>query len=74
MTSAPGEELVRAANLTPQCEGYSEQYSEDTDPTIANVFATAAFRFGHSQIQVSLYRFMIDPDADPRYLYLLDRS
>ncbi|XP_043235689.1 peroxidase-like [Amphibalanus amphitrite] len=46
-----GEELAQSASLLPQTEGYFTGYSEQIDPTISNVFATAAFRFGHSQIQ-----------------------
>ncbi|XP_037094384.1 peroxidase-like [Pollicipes pollicipes] len=46
-----GEKLARSAGLLPLKEGYFYGYSNTTDPTIANVFATAAFRFGHSQIQ-----------------------
>ncbi|KAF0293214.1 Peroxidasin [Amphibalanus amphitrite] len=46
-----GEDLAQSASLLPQTEGYFTGYSEQIDPTISNVFATAAFRFGHSQIQ-----------------------
>ncbi|XP_007894576.2 eosinophil peroxidase [Callorhinchus milii] len=40
-------------------------YDETIDPRIANVFATAAFRFGHLSIQPTLFRFDENYQSDP---------
>ncbi|KAF2366503.1 hypothetical protein FHG87_002743 [Trinorchestia longiramus] len=37
-------------NLWLERDGYSGAYNESVDPTTPNVFATAAFRFGHSLV------------------------
>ncbi|XP_062615951.1 peroxidase-like protein 3 [Saccostrea cucullata] len=34
--------------------GYEARYDQETDPSVKNVFAAAAFRFGHSQIPPQL--------------------
>lgn len=44
-----GLELVR--------KGYYEGYDPDVNPTVANAFSTAAYRFGHSLVQHSFVRF-----------------
>lgn len=38
-------------------EGYYEGYDPSINPNIANAFAAAAYRFGHSLVQHSFVRF-----------------
>jgi len=44
-------------------KGYYEGYDSTVNPTIANSFSTAAYRFGHSLVQRSFVRF--DSDHKP---------
>ncbi|BES90095.1 Animal haem peroxidase [Nesidiocoris tenuis] len=43
-----GQEIMDRYNLTLLDEGFFTAYDENLDPTVANSFATAAFRFAHS--------------------------
>ncbi|CAG0916970.1 unnamed protein product [Notodromas monacha] len=43
-------------NLKLQRNGYYEGYNISINPTVANAFGTAAFRFGHSLVQPKLKR------------------
>ena len=43
--------------MHPKDSGYSENYDPLVNPTITNVFGTAAFRFGHSLIQGQIESF-----------------
>jgi len=43
-------------------EGYYKDYRPNLNPAIANGFATAAYRFGHSMVQSFMLRWL--PNAD----------
>lgn len=46
-----GPDYMRTFELQPRQRGYTKLYNPETDATITNAFATAAYRFGHSMIQ-----------------------
>ena len=45
-----GSRFMERYMLYPIDKGFTNQYDDDFDPRVTNAFATAAFRFGHSQI------------------------
>lgn len=51
-----GKEVCRLFDLELLHDGYYEGYDIRINPTVANSFAAAAFRFGHSLIQGSYMR------------------
>lgn len=51
-----GREVIRLFDLELRSSGYFEGYDLKTNPTIANSFSAAAFRFGHSMVQHTLMR------------------
>jgi len=42
--------LMKTYKLSPLKKGYSTDYSDAVDPSIRVSFATAGYRFGHSQV------------------------
>ncbi|XP_041675406.1 uncharacterized protein LOC108117525 [Drosophila eugracilis] len=51
-----GREVAKLFDLELMPSGYYERYSSKVNPTVANAFAAAAFRFGHSLVQNSYSR------------------
>lgn len=48
LPSILGEDVMWALNLTVQDSGYSDMYDPTVDPSVANHFSAAAFRFAHT--------------------------
>ena len=51
-----GKEVCRLFDLELEPSGYYRNYDQKVNPTVANAFSTAAFRFGHALIQGSIMR------------------
>lgn len=49
-----GTRIMKRFNLLLNKEGYKDSYDANLDATMFNEFATAAFRFGHSTVPVSI--------------------
>jgi peroxidase len=52
-----GRKKMQELGLLPLQSGFSQSYDANLNPAILNEFVTAAFRFGHSQVQGS-YRYV----------------
>jgi peroxidase len=69
-----GNELAKLYNLLPQSKGYFYGYNDKIYPQVINEFATAAFRYGHTQVAHSshtasrTYR-LSDPVPISHYLF-----
>lgn len=51
-----GREVMQLFDLKVRQTGFYDGYDPKVNPTVANAFSTAAFRFGHSMIQSTLMR------------------
>lgn len=51
-----GREVCRLFELDLKTSGYYDDYDPKINPTIANAFSAAAFRFGHAMVQGTLLR------------------
>ncbi|XP_071637143.1 uncharacterized protein [Temnothorax longispinosus] len=60
-----GPQVMKIFDLEVLKKGYYEGYDPTVNPTIANSFSTAAYRFGHSLVQRSFIRF----DSDHRPIF-----
>ncbi|KZC13739.1 Chorion peroxidase, partial [Dufourea novaeangliae] len=58
-----GQDVTKIFDLEVLKKGYYNGYNPTMNPTIANGFSTAAYRFGHSLVQRSFIRF--DSDHQP---------
>lgn len=54
MAFFPGADVMWALNMTVQDEGYADVYDPTVDPSVANHFASAVFRFAHTLLPVRL--------------------
>ncbi|EDS31351.1 oxidase/peroxidase [Culex quinquefasciatus] len=61
-----GKEVSRLFNLELETSGFYKGYDPGVNPTVANEFSAAAFRFGHSLIQGSYMR------ADRHHRFILN--
>ena len=52
----PGRSVIKIFDVTLQKYGYFYGYNSSVNPSIANSFASAAFRFGHSLVNSKLSR------------------
>ncbi|XP_057377895.1 chorion peroxidase-like [Daphnia carinata] len=48
----PGEELAEQPKLRPLLSCYDRSYNKETDARVSNEFSTAAYRSGHSTLQM----------------------
>lgn len=52
-----GKDVMKIFDILLLDKGYYKGYDRSVNPNIANAFASAAFRFGHSLVQQSFLRF-----------------
>lgn len=64
-----GERFAKEFDLVPKKSGYYHGYDPNLDATVANSFASSAFRFAHSLIP-SLVRFIAKDVNSTEYLKL----
>ncbi|KAJ3640254.1 hypothetical protein Zmor_003563 [Zophobas morio] len=64
-----GVDLMTKFDLSPRTSGYFVKYNDSVDSSIANNFATAAFRFAHSIIP-GLMKFLAKDTSSPEFIQL----
>lgn len=60
---------MKSHNLYPKQAGYFEGYNDTLDASVANAFATAAFRFAHTLIP-TLMKLIANDQSNPEYIQL----
>ncbi|KAG5866644.1 hypothetical protein JTB14_025149 [Gonioctena quinquepunctata] len=64
-----GDNLMEKYDLYPMRKGYSKKYNDSIDPSIANAFAAATFRFAHSIIP-GLMKLLANETSTPEYVQM----
>ncbi|XP_056645270.1 peroxidasin homolog isoform X2 [Diorhabda sublineata] len=64
-----GKSLMKKFNLYPKKKEYFKMYNDSLDPSIANNFATAAFRFAHSIIP-GLMKLLANDTSSPDFIQM----
>lgn len=59
--------MLKKADLNLKKKGFYVRYNNSIDPSIANSFATATFRFGHTLIP-ALMKFITKNSSDAEYI------
>ncbi|XP_068626345.1 peroxidase [Battus philenor] len=69
LPSILGVDIMWALNMTLQTDGYSSSYDPSVDPSIANHFSAAAFRFAHTLLP-GLIRHVDSNNGSINYVHL----
>ncbi|CAG9759789.1 unnamed protein product [Ceutorhynchus assimilis] len=64
-----GKKLMEKHDLLPKSKDYFNKYNESVDPSIANEFATAAFRFAHTIIP-GLVKLLGQDTSSPEFIQM----
>lgn len=51
-----GDDIIKIFDLELTSDSYYSGYNDTVNPSVANAFSTAAYRFGHSLVQSSFVR------------------
>lgn len=64
-----GQDLMQKFHLNPKKNSYFTKYNDSIDPSVANNFATAAFRFAHSIIP-GLMKLLANDTSSPEFVQM----